>query len=204
MRDLVRAEIDHGATASRVQKMLGSAWFLAGLLALILVGGYFAVRSRGTSDEPAANDDERNANWIRTRKRQLRQTAPTTEAEKFVHQALHLRDIGETDAAESKLAALKRLLAEDAEQAELLEWVDELLAEIHASQSREARRYELLYVSMARADRLAEAGRRDEARSIWQGIVELYGSDADARETVGRAKRLLEVDVTSSRAADAK
>ena len=116
----------------------------------------------------------------------------------FLHLALHYRDMGDTDLAERKLAALSVLLAQQPQYEQITEWTEQLLKQVRAENASRSQRQALLTDALQRADALAEAGESEQARKIWLGVVELYESNPSAEEAVQQARSRLGDEVSST------
>jgi hypothetical protein len=106
--------------------------------------------------------------------------------------ALHYRQIGDFPRAERTLAALHALLSGDQRQANLDELTVKLLEDVRGQLADD--REDLLKGSLERAAAKVKAGEVAAARTIWLGIIELYGDDPVAAEFVQQAKEGLEAN----------
>ena len=205
MRDLVRVEIEESERESLFHAITNNTWVLVFLLLLtVSLGVYWMSRPASTgndtdsgSTDEAANVD--NADWLRHSQRIRKLTTPEDEAQMFLHQAMHYRDMGDTELAERKLAALSILLEQQPQHEQIAEWTEQLLEEVRSENASRSERHALLTDALQRADTLAEAGETDEARKIWQSVVELYDSDPSADEAVQQARSRLGDEVSSTR-----
>lgn len=112
---------------------------------------------------------------------------PRNDAERFLRLAEHYRDIGDVARAEKLLTSLEALLAGDEEYRTLYEQTQKRLAELKTEPDESNDRYSLLKSAMRRAEELHSQGQADEARVIWQGVIELYGDDPGAAAEVQKA-----------------
>ena len=65
----------------------------------------------------------------------------------------------------------------------------ELLGEWRKGPVGVAGQSKLAAAAMARAERAREDGRIEDARRVWESIVELYAGDARVRDVVAEARR---------------
>ena len=86
------------------------------------------------------------------------------------------------------LLGLSRLTAGDADAADLHALASDLLSELN-DKTIGPDQYSLVKRSLERATELQQGGKSDEARLIWQSIVDLYSTDPDAANFVEQARR---------------
>jgi serine/threonine-protein kinase len=114
---------------------------------------------------------------------------PVTEAQWFYEEGLRLRQRGEAVAAERVWRTLVRTFR-DVETEK--PWV--ALAELQLAKPDERilaaeKRWAPVQDALKRARQLSEAGKREDAEAIWQGLEELYGKDESAAAILEAVKR---------------
>ena len=115
---------------------------------------------------------------------------PRNDAERFLRLAQHYRDIGDVGRAVTILSSLAAMLAGDPQYSQHHQQIQKQLAELKAPPEKTADRYQLLKAAMKRADQLSQEGKQDEARLIWNGVIELYDTDPGAADEVLKAVSL--------------
>ena len=98
-------------------------------------------------------------------------------------------EMGDRAAARLRLEALGQLLPENSDANVDRAVVENLLERLPQTPAR--RENPFANDAFDRAERHLADGRVDEARHIWQGVIDLYRDDAAAMEVVSRARRLL-------------
>lgn len=120
----------------------------------------------------------------------IRERLPTNDVERFVHHAQVQRQLGDYSGCRHTLTALLNLLPDDDEHNLQRAVVAQLLDDVPDPASSGPS--ELLLSSMSRARELEAAGKIDQARTIWESIVLLYGDDEAQADVVTEARRALE------------
>lgn len=115
-----------------------------------------------------------------------------SEGERLLRLALHYRQIGDFARAQRLLAALRELLAgiepRDTAQQRVLDLVEHSLDEWREA-AAQSDRDPLAESALSRADALAgDPATADQARAIWNSLIDLYGADASAAAIVERAR----------------
>jgi hypothetical protein len=105
-----------------------------------------------------------------------------------LQQAQRDRETGDPARAERRLTALRALLAGNEAESKVYEAAGRLLDDLRHERGDGADRDKLLHESLDRAAKLAAEGKSAEARSIWQGIIDLYSDDPAAVEFVDQAR----------------
>jgi serine/threonine protein kinase len=181
MRDLFRAEIEAEQKRGGWRRLFENTWVLVGLLAVsLLVIAYGVVSSRARNVEPTEESSGETASWRRE---------PRTELERVVGLARHQHDDGDVAGAERTLLAFAALLPEQSPERAR---VDKLVAELRARIEEHPRDLSFVVEALDRADKLLAAGKGAEARTIWSGVIALYGDDERAAADVERARLNLE------------
>ena len=119
----------------------------------------------------------------------------TSEAERFLQQALEALDRGEMESAKSTLESLDLLLQDDEESEQWRRATRQLLKEIDEKKEEPqstSDQYPMLRSALDRAAELEESGEEEQARKIRKSVVDLYGTDPRAGKMVEEARRLLE------------
>ncbi len=117
---------------------------------------------------------------------------PKSEPERFLRLVYHYRDMGDFARAEQTLSALNRLLEGQPEYREIHMLTQQLLVEVRTALNDGTNRHSLLKSAMSRGDKRVAKDELEEACQIWTSVIELYGSDPSAEQTVVRARRLLQ------------
>ncbi|MBX3440605.1 MAG: serine/threonine protein kinase, partial [Planctomycetaceae bacterium] len=120
---------------------------------------------------------------------------PYSEVDRFLRRAAREREVGELSRAVQTLQSLKTLLPEEKpegkdEYKELRQYIDETLDDIN--RQRRSSEREVLNSAVARAREMTDSGRHEDARYIWQSIVDLYDADPHAADQVALARQHLE------------
>ena len=110
-----------------------------------------------------------------------------TDGERLLQKAVQLRSLGQNAEAKQVLVGLSRLTAGDKDAAELHALAVDLLSELN-DQSIGAEAYSLVKRSLERAAALSQDGQVEQARTLWQSVVDLYASDPDAATFVEQAR----------------
>lgn len=118
-----------------------------------------------------------------------RTTVAGSEPEVMLRQILELQKSGRPAEAQEKLEALEALLEENPAYASLLPVVRQLREQLITQKS--ADRLDYVQQALDRAQQLADAGKDPAARRIWQGVIDLYDADPDARPLVKVARERL-------------
>ncbi|MGE4001997.1 MAG: serine/threonine-protein kinase, partial [Planctomycetaceae bacterium] len=115
---------------------------------------------------------------------------PYSEIERFFRRAAREREVGDLSRAVQTLKSLKTLLPEtDAylnDRAAIDTWLDDINRERGTDERR------ILTESAERAAAMSESGQIDDARYIWQSIVDLYDADPHAKDVVTHARKWLD------------
>jgi serine/threonine-protein kinase len=114
---------------------------------------------------------------------------PRTEAERFLRRAWDQRRRGDVGQSRQTLLAVRSLVDGAPNADVLLPLIDELLGSLDTGASAADSLF--LAGAMRRAEELGKSGKRDEARTIWRGIVTLYEDDPAAQDQVARARNEL-------------
>lgn len=120
-----------------------------------------------------------------------RRTVPEGEAERLLLLAREYEKMGDRVRAERLLTALEPLLAGDPAYDKQHQLAQQLLESLQTQRAEKAQTDEFLARALARAEDHAQSGDPDAARAIWKGIVELYGADPAAQDSVATARRHL-------------
>lgn len=132
------------------------------------------------------------------KQRKEQKRTPKSEPERLLLLAQNYRLQGDFSGAERVLAAMTTLLAGNDEHRELQQLARQLLDDIHDERSQLADAGNLLDFAMSRADQLVADGEVEQARQIWQSVVELYEHHAGAKLFVERSRKLLQEHSTKS------
>ncbi|WP_166819776.1 serine/threonine protein kinase [Thalassoroseus pseudoceratinae] len=199
VRDLVRRELDDLAGQSPIERFFDNTWVLVGLLVALVAGGIWWFQRKDPTPvdrptKPIVNAPDKNeaptSRQAITRLNIWLQTSPTSEAAKYVENAvLDLHD-GNLGSARQTLDALDTVI-ESSKNQELMKLRDDVLPrvikEIDVAMSEQAPRIfppEFIRDSMRHANELAEMGRVAEAREIWNSIVQLCEAEPMASELI--------------------
>lgn len=185
MKDLLRAEIEHAARETWWQRILNHTAVLIALLALVIAGGVWwfsrpPVRTIVNTEE--ADDEDMT-------------TAPASEPQRQLQQAVRLRKAGEIEQAERILTALAALLTDDPESKAVQKRAKIQLKLLKNDRARaEAERLEFLKQQLERAGQFVEEGNVEGAQRLWSSMVELYGDSRDpaVAEIVNKARAALQ------------
>jgi serine/threonine-protein kinase len=115
---------------------------------------------------------------------------PYSEIERFLRRAKREREVGDLSRAVQTLRSLKTLLPETDDYKNDRAEIDLLLDEINRERGSHERR--ILTDAVARAETLTASGQIDDARYIWQSIIDLYDADPHATDAVTQARQWLE------------
>ena len=111
-----------------------------------------------------------------------------TDGERLLQKAVQLRELGQDEEARRVLVALSHLTQGDKSAADLHGLVADLLSELnHTTIGPE--QYSLVKRSLERATALSSDGKTDEARAVWQSVIELYSFDSNATTFVEQARK---------------
>ena len=125
-------------------------------------------------------------------KRGLRKLKPpSSDSQRLLQTAAGYYQMGDFARAERILNALTTLTAGKDDQKDIRKLATDLLKELRSRRTRLLEKSKLLESNLARADRLAKNGKPDEARKIWQAIVDVWGEDPTAVDQVKRAREML-------------
>lgn len=125
-------------------------------------------------------------------KRGLRKLKPpSSDSQRLLQTAAGYYQIGDFARAERILNALTTLTAGKDDQKDIRKLATDLLKELRSRRTQLLEKSKLLESNLARADRLAKNGKPDEARKIWQAIVDVWGEDPTAVDQVKRAREML-------------
>jgi serine/threonine-protein kinase len=172
MQSLMRAELSQALGGGLLSAIFNNTFVLLVLLALVIAGGVWFMRTGTVTDSDEV-------------------TRPKSEAKRMLQLARHYRQAGDVRRAERMLVALSSLLEGNPHEAELRKEVLESLERVRRQLSADDGRNEMLQAGLDRAAKLAGDGTVEEARKIWNGIIELYGDDPSAREFVRQAEHEL-------------
>ncbi len=110
-----------------------------------------------------------------------------TDGERLLQKAVQLRSLGQNAEAKQVLLGLSRITEGDTEEADLHTLAVDLLSELN-DKSIGAEAYSLVKRSLERAAALNQDGKIEQARALWQSVVDLYASDPDAATFVAQAR----------------
>ena len=111
-----------------------------------------------------------------------------TDGERLLQKAVQLRSLGQDAEAKQVLVGLSRLTEGDPEAADLHGLAKDLLSELNDTNIG-AEAYSLVKRSLERAAALHKDGKTEQARTLWQSVVDLYSSDPDAATFVEQARQ---------------
>ena len=111
-----------------------------------------------------------------------------TDGERLLQKAVQLRGLGEDAEARRVLLGLTRLTAGDPQEADLHALAADLLKELN-DKTIGPDQYSLVKRSLVRAAELQQGGKPEQARALWQSIIDLYLSDPDAATFVEQARQ---------------
>lgn len=116
--------------------------------------------------------------------------APQSEAERQFGEARSYEQFGDRLTAWRKYEALVNLFANSKDKYDIafVELARRQIDRIKAVQDSDVSQMEFLERQLSHASKLAESGELVEARKILDGIIELYGSNQEARPLVERAR----------------
>ena len=110
-----------------------------------------------------------------------------TDGERLLQKAVQLRSLGQDAEAKQVLLGLSRITDGDPEEVDLHALAVDLLAELN-DKSIGAEAYSLVKRSLERAATWHQDGKTEQARALWQSVVDLYSSDPDAATFVEQAR----------------
>jgi serine/threonine-protein kinase len=177
MKHLVRSQLESDQQQSVVGAFFNQTWVLVTLLVLLVIGGFWWFRGKGTADGDDGLGDVATAN---------------TEAGRLL--SLARRRIKEDDLAAAEQIAfhLRTLIADDPSRAELLSQTNRLLERISARRDRQREAtVDWLRERLNHASKLNDDGRVADANAIWRAIVDLYADRSDAADAVRQAREAL-------------
>jgi len=111
-----------------------------------------------------------------------------TDGERLLQKAVQLRGLGQDAEAKQVLLGLSRLTAGDPDAEDLHALASDLLSELN-DKTIGPDQYSLVKRSLERAKELKQEGQAEDARLIWQSIMDLYSTDPDAASFVEQAHR---------------
>lgn len=114
-----------------------------------------------------------------------------TEPERLLLQAKHLAEVGDTVQARRKLESIVKLLADADEFSPMVSVAKRMIKKLDEAAAESDAVNVFLAQRMQKARTLQADGQVDEAIRIWRSIVDLYGSDDDAREITDECNKLL-------------
>ncbi|MDP7275190.1 MAG: protein kinase [Planctomycetaceae bacterium] len=117
------------------------------------------------------------------------QARDVTEMGRFLRLAREYERLGDRGRAVRILESALELAAGQQEWESEAEVARGLLQEWKQESAAEPGRSQLATAALVRARRARQAGRIEEARRVWESIVELYSGDVRAREAVAEARR---------------
>ena len=113
-----------------------------------------------------------------------------TDGERLLQKAVQLRGLGEDAEARKVLLGLTRITEGDAAEADLHGLAADLLNELN-DKTIGPEQYSLVKRTLERAAGLEKDGKTEQARTLWQSIIDLYSSDPDAATFVEQARQRL-------------
>ena len=111
-----------------------------------------------------------------------------SDGERLLQKAVQLRSLGQDAEAKQVLLGLSRLTEGDPDAADLHALAKDLLSELN-DKTIGAEAYSLVKRSLERAATLSKEGQTEQARALWQSVVDLYASDPDAATFVEQARQ---------------
>ena len=114
-----------------------------------------------------------------------------TEVSRFLRLAREYERLGDRARAMSILESVLELVEGEREWESERKVARELLGKWRKGPGGVAGQSKLAAAAMARAERAREDGRIEDARRVWESIVELYAGDARVRDVVADARRRL-------------
>lgn len=174
MSRLLRAEVEQTTDDSWLSGLLNSTIVHLILLALVIGGGVWWFRNPDTV--PAEEVDA---------------SLHLQEPQRIRKIARHYQQIGDPGLAESRLRSLQTLLEGNPEMSRQHELTTRMLDKLHAEQNSPEVRFQFLATALKRAADHQAADRLDDARRIWQAVIDLYASDPEAEEYVREAHQKL-------------
>ena len=114
-----------------------------------------------------------------------------TEVSRFLRLAREYERLGDRARAMSILESILELVEGQREWESERRVARELLGKWRKGPGGVAGQSKLAAAAMARAERAREDGRIEDARRVWESIVELYAGDARVRDVVADARRRL-------------
>ena len=125
----------------------------------------------------------------RSRPAKRLRTGDVTEVSRFLRLAREYERLGARARALSILESVLELVEGQREWESERKVARELLGEWRKGPVGVAGQSKLAAAAMARAERAREDGRIEDARRVWESIVELYAGDARVRDVVAEARR---------------
>lgn len=125
----------------------------------------------------------------RSRPAKRLRTGDVTEVSRFLRLAREYERLGDRARAMSILESVLELVEGQREWESERKVARELLGEWRKGPVGVAGQSKLAAAAMARAERAREDGRIEDARRVWESIVELYAGDARVRDVVAEARR---------------
>jgi serine/threonine-protein kinase len=172
VRDLIRVEAAASQTSNFLGRALNNTWVMLAILLIVLVGaGWMLTRSN-----PAAESDDEMG-------------SAKTEGERIVQRARWRWRGGDPAAALTQLDELEAVIYGDPSQKKLLTSIDRLRRAIR-NQTNTPDQMEFVENALHRADTLVQ-DHPDQAKIIYQGIINLYGSDRRLDSFVIKARESL-------------
>src|SRR5207248_1734483 len=108
---------------------------------------------------------------------------------RFYHQGLQQCQAGDAVAARRTWQDLVRAFAGVPAEARWVKLAEQGLADLGRVAPAPAARWESVRQALAEARRLRDAGSKEEAARIWQGLEELYRDDPTAGEVLAELRR---------------
>ena len=125
----------------------------------------------------------------RSRPAKRLRTGDATEVGRFLRLAREYEQLGDRVRAMSILESVLELVEGQREWESEREVARELLEEWRKGPAGAAGQSKLAAAALARARRARADGRIEDARRVWESIVELYAGDARVRDVVAEARR---------------
>ena len=125
----------------------------------------------------------------RSRPAKRLRTGDATEVDRFLRLAREYERLGDRARAMSILESVLELVEGQREWESERKVARELLEEWRKDPVGAAGESKLAAAALARAGRAREDGRIEDARRVWESIVELYAGDARVRDVVAEARR---------------
>lgn len=119
---------------------------------------------------------------------------PQKDGERLLQQAVQLRSLGQMSESKRVLEGLVRLTRQDPDSSDLFRLASDMLSEMNDKELG-PEQYSLVKRTLERAELLVKDGKRDEAKALWQTVLELYSQDPDAEFFVEQARKGLHDNV---------